>query len=151
MSSSISSSDQFTSILHEWIKVFMRRTGQDFKRFMDDSKLSFSQVNTLMRLHFAGQADISDIGSQLGISNAAASQMVERLVQMGLLERTEDKEDRRVKRLSLTSQGDAQAEKLVNIRRRWMEKFIESLNPDDRENICNALQKLTDAALKIED
>jgi DNA-binding MarR family transcriptional regulator len=51
----------------------MRRNGQDYKQFMDESGLSFSQVNTLMRFHFTGQADISDISQQMGITNAAAS------------------------------------------------------------------------------
>lgn len=93
----MSADEQFSEVLHEWVKVFIRRTGQEFKNFMDDSGLSFTQVNTLMRLHYTGQADISDIGAQMGISNAAASQLVERLVRMGLLERTEDTIDRRIK------------------------------------------------------
>jgi DNA-binding MarR family transcriptional regulator len=146
----MSSSEQFSEILHEWIQVFMRRTGQEFRQFMDDSGLSFSQVNALMRLHFAGQADISDIGAQMGVTNAAASQLVERLVRMGLLERTEDRIDRRIKRLTLTPAGHALAEELVNARRRWMEKFTNSLTSQQREAISEALQMMTIAAQKME-
>jgi DNA-binding MarR family transcriptional regulator len=147
----MASVEEFSSVLHEWIKVFMRRTGQDFKNFMGDSRLSFSQVNTLMRLHFTGEADVTDIAEQLGISNAAASQLVDRLVKMSLLERREDPDDRRIKRLALSPAGHAQAEKLVNIRRSWMDKFTNSLTPDQRENISSALQTLTEAARSIED
>ena len=147
----MSSSEQFSEILHEWVKVFMRHTGQEFKNFMADSGLSFSQVNALMRLHFTGLADISDIGEQMGITNAAASQLVERLFRMGLLERTEDLNDRRIKRLTLTPAGHALAEKLVDTRRKWMEKFTNSLTSTQREAISEALQMLTDAAQKIED
>jgi DNA-binding MarR family transcriptional regulator len=147
----MSSVEQFSEVLHDWVRVFMRRSGQDFKKFMDDSGLSFSQVNTLMRLHFTGQVDISNVGEQLGISNAAASQLVERLVKMGLLERREDAVDRRVKRLTLTPAGHALAEKLVDIRRNWMEKFTDSLTPQQRDSISDALQVLTDAARTIED
>ena len=147
----MATADQFSVILHEWVKVFMRRTGQDFKHFMDDSGLSFSQVNTLMRLHFTGLVDITEIGAQLGISNAAASQLVERLVQMRLLQRTEDPTDRRIKRLTLTPAGHALAEKLVNTRREWMEKFTASLTPQQRDNISSALQVLTEAARSLED
>ena len=147
----MATADQFSVILHEWVKVFMRRTGQDFKHFMDDSGLSFSQVNTLMRLHFTGLVDITEIGAQLGISNAAASQLVERLVQMRLLQRTEDPTDRRIKRLTLTPAGHALAEKLVNTRREWMEKFTASLTPQQRDNISSALQVLTVAARSLED
>ena len=147
----MSSSEQFSEVLHEWVRVFMRRTGQEFKNFMADSGLSFSQVNALMRLHFTGLADISDIGEQMGITNAAASQLVERLFRMGLLERTEDLNDRRIKRLTLTPAGHALAEKLVDTRRKWMEKFTNSLTSIQRDAMSEALQMLTDAAQKIED
>jgi DNA-binding MarR family transcriptional regulator len=144
-----SSSDQFSDVLHVWVKVFMRRNGQDYKHFMDESGLSFSQVNTLMRLHFAGQADISDISEQMGITNAAASQLVEQMVRVGLLDRTADPIDRRIKRLALTPKGHALAEKLVDMRRKWVEQFTDSLTSRQREAISNALQVMTDAARNI--
>ena len=147
----MSTTEQFTEVLHEWVKVFMRRSGQEFKYFMADSGLSFSQVNALMRLHFTGQEDISDIGRQMGVTNAAASQLVDRLVQMGLLDRMEDAADRRIKRLTLTPSGHAMAEKLVDTRRMWMEKFTNSLTPQQRDEISKALKVLTDAARDIED
>ncbi len=80
----------FSEVMGEWAEVFMHRSFRDFKRFMDDAGLSPSQANALMRLYHGELCGVSDIGGHLGISNAAASQMVERLVQMGLLERTED-------------------------------------------------------------
>lgn len=147
----MASVEEFNVIFIEWIKVFMRRTGQDFKNFMDDSRLSFSQVNTLMRLHFTGQADVTSIAAQLGVSNAAASQLVERLVQMGLIERKENPLDRRIRELELTPAGHALAEKLVNLRRSWMEKFTNSLTPQQRESISSALQTLTDAARTLDE
>ena len=147
----MSSAEEFNSILNDWIKVFIRRTGQDFKTFMDDSGLSFSQVNTLMRLHFGREADVSNIAGQLGVSNAAASQLVDRLVQAGLIVRKEDPQDRRIKRLELTPAGHELAEKLVSIRRGWLEKFTNSLTPQQRDTISLALRTMTDAARTLED
>ncbi len=147
----MSSVEEFNVILIEWVKIFMRSTGQDFKQFMDDSGLSFSQVNTLMRLHFTGEADVTSIAGQLGVSNAAASQLVERLVQMGLIERKEDPLDRRIKRLILTPAGQALAEKLVDLRRNWMERFTNTLTPEQRETISVALRTMTDAARTLGD
>ncbi len=147
----MSSTEPLSDILHEWIQVFMRRSGQDFKHFMDDSGLSFSQVNTLMRLHHGEQVGISDIGQQIGITNAAASQLVDRLVQMHLLERTEDPVDRRIKRLTLTAKGDALVEKLIDFRRQWMVKFTNSLTPQQREAVSSALKVMTEAVRNIEE
>jgi DNA-binding MarR family transcriptional regulator len=145
-----SSSDQFSDVLRGWVKVFMRRNGQDYKHFMDESGLSFSQVNTLMRLHFAGQADISDISEQMGITKAAASQLVEQMVRLGLLDRIPDPIDRRIKRLALTPKGHALAEKLVDMQRNWVEQFTDSLTSWQREAISDALQVMTDAARNID-
>jgi DNA-binding MarR family transcriptional regulator len=144
-------SDEFATILQEWITTFMRRTGQDFKNFMDASGLSFSQVNTLMRLHFTGEMDVTSIALMLGVSNAAASQLVDRLFQMGLIQRQEDPADRRIKRLGLTPAGHELAEQLMNGRRAWIEKFTLSLSAQQRDNISKALQTLTHAVRTLDD
>ena len=93
----------YLEVLHEWVEVFMQRSMSDFKRFMDESELSPSQVNILMRLHFRGKCDVSDIGTGLGVSKAAASQSVDRLFQRNLLKRVEDPVDRRFKQVTLTA------------------------------------------------
>jgi len=85
------------------------------------------------------------------VTTAAASQLVDHLVRLGLLERTEDLADRRIKRLTLTPAGHALAETLVDTRRKWMEKFTNSLTPEQRDDISKALQVLTEAARKIQD
>jgi DNA-binding MarR family transcriptional regulator len=48
---------------------------------------------------------VSNVAQFLGVSTAAASRAVERLVRRGLVNRTEAAEDRRAVRLSLTSKG----------------------------------------------
>src|SRR5574341_2416064 len=101
------STEQFTRVIHDWSEVFMRRSMRDFKRFMDDSGLSPSQINALMRLHYRGKCGVSDIGEHLGVTNAAASQMVDRMVQLGLFTRSEDSDDRRVRRPRRLAAGDA--------------------------------------------
>src|SRR5512136_1623415 len=91
-----------SEVIREWSEVFMHRSMRDFRRFMDETGLSFSQINILMRLLHGGSAGVSEIGDQLGVTNAAASQAVDRLVELELIERTEDPQDRRAKRLALT-------------------------------------------------
>ena len=140
----------FSEVMGEWAEVFMHRSFRDFKRFMDDAGLSPSQANALMRLYHGALCGVSDIGGHLGISNAAASQMVERLVQMGLLERTEDSQDRRARQLKLTSQGQALVERGIEARRAWMESLTTNLTPIQQAMIAEALSMLTEAARKSE-
>ena len=142
----MSSAQPYSEVLHEWVKVFMQRSMSDFKRFMDESDLSPSQVNILMRLHFRGKCDVSDIGEGMGASKAAASQSVDRLVQRGLLERVEDPVDRRFKQVTLTAKGESLVERSFEARYRWMDALSEILSPEQQEEIASALAALTEAA-----
>ncbi len=129
----------------------MHRSGRDFKRFMGETGLSFSQIFVLMGLKHGGNSGVSEIGGQLGVTNAAASQAVERLVQLGLIERTEDPEDRRAKRLALTKKGSALIEKGVEARSKWIEGLTDALTTEQQNMTISALTLLTDAARKTKE
>jgi DNA-binding MarR family transcriptional regulator len=144
------SSKQLTVVVREWAKVFMHRSARDFKRFMDETSLSFSQISVLMRLMHGGNSGVSDIGDQLGVTNAAASQAVDRLVQLGLIERMEDPDDRRAKRLTLTQEGQRLIEKGIEARSTWVEGLTDALTPEQQNMIISALTLLTEAARKME-
>ncbi len=129
----------------------MRRSGRDFRGFMEETGLSFSQLNILMRLFHGGRCGVSEIGERLGITNAAASQSIDRLVNLGLIKRTEDPEDRRAKQLALTRAGQALIEKSVEVRSQWVEGLTEALTSAQQDMIITALTLLTAAARKTED
>jgi len=136
----------FTEVIREWSEVFMQRSMRDFRKFMEETGLSFSQINILMRLLHGGNTGVSEIGDQLGVTNAAASQAVDRLVQLGLIERTEDPDDRRAKRLALTPKGRTLIEKGIEVRSQWVEGLTDALTPDQQSLIISALTLLTAAA-----
>jgi len=140
-----------TEVIREWSEVFMHRSMRDFKRFMNATGLSFSQISILMRLVHGGNAGVTEIGGQLGVTNAAASQAVDRLVQLGLIERTEDPKDRRAKRLALTQKGRALVEKGVRARSQWIESLTDALTPEQQNVIVSALTLLTEVSPKTKE
>ena len=142
----MSPTKELTEAIHEWSEVFMRRSGRDFKHCLDETGLSFSQFIVLMRLYHGAKSDVSGIGVQLGITNAAASQSIDRLVNLGLIERTEDPEDRRAKQLVLTRKGQALIRKSVEARSQWIESLTEALKPEQQQATILALTLLTKAA-----
>ena len=142
----MSPTQTLTEVIREWSEVFMHRSMHDFKRFMDETGLSFSQISILMRLLHGGEAGVSEIGGQLGVTNAAASQAVERMVQMGLIGRTEDPSDRRAKKLALTPEGRKLIERGIEIRSQWVEGLTDALTPEQQSMIISALTLLTAAA-----
>lgn len=144
-------SKSFSEVLYDWADVFMHRSFRDFRRFMDENELSSTQVTALMRLHHGKECGVSEIASHLGITNAASSQMVERLVKAGLMLRVEDPVDRRVKSLSLTPAGRDLVERSIDARKCWMESLTQELSSEQQENIAQALIMLTEAARRLDD
>lgn len=136
--------------MREWLEIYAHHSFHDFKRFMDENGLSPSQVGALMRLHHCGNAGVSDIAGAQGISAPAASQLVDRLVQQGLLERTEDPHDRRHKHITLTARGTELVEEGMRTRQAWMEKLTSAFTPEEQECIIEALTLLTRAARQVE-
>ena len=136
----------FTEVIREWSEVFMQRSMHDFRKFMEETGLSFSQITILMSLLHGGSTGVSEIGEQLGVTNPAASQAVERLVQLDLIERREDPDDRRAKQLTLTPKGRTLIEQGIEIRSKWVEGLTDALTPEQQSMIISALTLLTAAA-----
>ena len=143
-------SDKFSLVLRNWSETFMRRSMHDFIQFSKDSGLSIAQMSTLFHLHHGSRCGVSNIGDMLGVTNAAASQMIDRLVQHGLIERTEDPVDRRAKQLRLTDKGRSIVRESIEVRRRWMERLTDALTLEEQSSIINALTILTNAALDLD-
>ncbi|MDX1437202.1 MAG: MarR family winged helix-turn-helix transcriptional regulator [Anaerolineales bacterium] len=143
-------SDAFDAAMRDWIRVFTRRSMQSFARWMNESGLSNSQISALMRLYYHGNCRISGMADDLGVTNAAASQMVERLVSMQLLERAEDPHDRRVKQISLSPYGLALLKEGLDARLDWMKDLNDRLLPEQRESVTASLRALIEVAQETE-
>ena len=134
------------SALRGWASVFMRRSVHEFMVAMKDSGLSTSQLNTLMRLHYRGSCPVSGISDELGLTAAAGSQIVDRLAGMGLIERTEDPADRRVRRVRLTAKGRGLVARGVEARIAWTRGLARRIPSGELGTIIESLRRLAQAA-----
>lgn len=132
--------------LQDWSSIFGQRTMHDFMAFAHEYGLSMPQITVLMRLYYRGPSSILAVRQDLYGSRAAATQLVDRLVQMGLVERSENAEDRRVKRLRLTEAGRVTVEQGIAARRRWMVDLSQAFDEHEQSTIAAALTRLIDAA-----
>jgi DNA-binding MarR family transcriptional regulator len=119
--------------------------GGSVMRAIDDTGLGFTQMKALVNL--SGQADedpttVKDLGEELGLSLASASRAVDGLVRRRLATRVEDPDDRRVRRVSLTSAGEAIADELMAARLAGLERFVDTLSADERRKLEAALEVL---------
>jgi len=104
------------------------------------------QFFLLMHVHRHALCGMSDLSEHLDITPAAASQLVDKLVQAGLLIRAEDPHDRRARQLALTQSGLELIEKGVEERYRWVDDVARGLSKAERGQVSAALALLAEAA-----
>ena len=134
-------SDPLALALQEWIGSFMRSSMRSLILYSKENGLSMSQIGALFQIYH-GKSNVSDLGEGLGITHAAASQMLERLVQQKLILRTEDPNDRRVKQLVLTDKGCRIMEESVRARQGWLDDLVSGLSAGQEEQIAAAVKIL---------
>lgn len=127
----MSSKIELENALKAWISQVMRFSMRGFIEFATDTRLSMPQIAVLFRLSGDRRCAVTELGEEFGVSGAAASQMVEKLAQMGLIERLEDVNDRRVKRLLLTQKGKMIVDRSIEARQEWISRFCETFSPEE--------------------
>ncbi len=80
-----------------------------------DYNMTLQQLRVFAFVFSRGSAPISKVAEALGIKPNVASGIVQRLVDRGWIERSEDPNDRRVRMLALTDQGQALVDELSRI------------------------------------
>ena len=136
--------------LRAWMDVFMHRSMRGWTHFAKSTGLSMAQFSILMQLHHKGPCGMSDLSERFDVTPAAASQLVDKLVQSGYLERDEDPSDRRAKLLKLSHNGAKLVEQGMNERHRWMDEITRNLSADEQKKIIEALDVLTEAARNVD-
>lgn len=81
----MSDDSEFTQITRRWMETFTARSMHDWMRYVKTSGLSMAQFAILMNLRYRHPCGMSDLSERMGITPAAASQLVDKLVQSGLV------------------------------------------------------------------
>ena len=141
---------RFVAGLREWIEVFMRRSMCHLLLYARESGLSPSQVGALLQIHRSGVCGVSSIGGHIGVTSAAASHMLERLVRQGLVVRSENPLDRRAKQIVLTEKGRQVMHESVRARQEWLEALARLMTPQEQNQVLDALTILTEKSNQLE-
>jgi len=137
-------------MLRAGLSVFLRRLMSGINRFSKESGLSTTQLAALFQIERQPACGVSDLGAKLGISRPATSQLLERLVQQGLASRTVAPQDRRLKRIMLTTKGQRVLRDSVRVHQSWLEDVAGRLTPGERKLVLKALNTLTEKAEQLE-
>jgi DNA-binding MarR family transcriptional regulator len=106
-------------------------------------ELTLTQIKLLHHLEDAEDAlTLKDVAEAVLVSLPAASRTVDDLVRRGFVERHEDAEDRRMKRIRTTDAGRAVVRRLNAARLSGLEQFGKTLTAHERRRLAGALAAL---------
>jgi DNA-binding MarR family transcriptional regulator len=146
----ITMAGDFYAEMLSWFATFARRSLEDFHAFTREAGLTMPQMNVLMRLYYHGPCETSGLMDTMLSTKAAVSQMVERMVQQGLVQRGEMPGDRRARQVSLTPKGRATMTASIAARESWLKEIGQALTPAQKAEIAHALHLLAAAATRAE-
>jgi DNA-binding MarR family transcriptional regulator len=141
---------EMTDVMLEWVTTFMRHTMHDFVTFTHSVNLSMVQMNVLMWLYYHHQTEIMHLEDVMQVSRPAASQMVERMVQQGLVIRKESPTDRRARLVELTDHGRHIIEESVAVRQKWITELMDSLTSEQKQMVTHTMFLLSQQALNLD-
>jgi MarR family transcriptional regulator, organic hydroperoxide resistance regulator len=144
------SSSQFVQTIRQFMDMAMHHSMRERSHFAKTSGLSMPQFGILMQLHYRGNCGVSNIGDRFDITNAAASQLVDKLVQSGLIQREENPQDRRAKLLNLTDKGRELIQQGMEERYRWADQLAGKLTAGERAKVSAALNIMSRVAQDLE-
>lgn len=138
-----------TTNLMAWMNILIRLSLHDLNHYARKVGLTLAQMNVLMHLNFQGSKEVNTFCEVMQISPAGASQMIERMVQQGVVQRKESPEDRRVRLVELTAQGEKIVAESIATRQEWVDQLVETLSAEERELVSKVLIILNKRAEQI--
>jgi DNA-binding MarR family transcriptional regulator len=110
-------------------------------------ELSVAQLKALFTLVDAGSMPIGGVAARLSIGLPAASSLVDRLVDQGLVKRREDPLDRRRTLAEPTAAGEGLAQRLRHGSREALRAWLEQMGRDDLDALVRGLAAMVSTAM----
>ncbi len=108
--------------------------------------LSRGQLRILVLLSTTTQMSPGSVAVTLGVPKANVTEIIERLVEQGLVTREQNLQDRRSHNLSITEKGKTEVEHLREWSTRRIEKVFERIPEDKLELLASSLEDMFNAA-----
>jgi DNA-binding MarR family transcriptional regulator len=118
--------------------------GAGYLAAVEESGMTLPQLKALITLagREEGPCPIKDLAESLGLAPPAATRIVDALVERGLATRTEDPDDRRVRRIAPTASGRRFVEDFAQRRTAGLEALADRLTPAQRRKLVAAFDDL---------
>jgi MarR family transcriptional regulator, organic hydroperoxide resistance regulator len=108
--------------------------------------LTIAQLKSLFFIASRGKTNFKKLADALGVTPPNVTGIVDRLVEHGLVSRTENPEDRRIMLLQITIKGRNLLHNLQQNRASHMSNILEQLDQEELSSLYRGMKALVEAA-----
>jgi DNA-binding MarR family transcriptional regulator len=137
--------DEIFQIFPLAMKKFKRSEQERFPK-----GISLQDISIIGMLYHQKILPTSEIGKRLLISKPQMTYIIDRLIKLGIVERSPDKKDRRIINIKLTRKGKFRFEKHRNLTRTVIRKKLRILSQPELEKFSGALAAIKEISEKLE-
>jgi len=106
---------------------------------------SIGQIRAMVHLFHHGSGTVGDVAAALGVTMPTVSELIDRLVEDGMVARGVNPDDRRQVIVSLTPQARAFGDRIYQLRRAQVKSALDRLEPHEWPVFVRSIQALADA------
>ena len=122
---------------------------RDFPKYITPTTLPPSHIKVILYLEREKSVPISQVAKKLGISKSNMTPIIDKLIELELVNRYSDSKDRRILRVELTPKAVELFEYLESIAKKIIKNKISALSDNDLEDLSNSLYILSSIMRKI--
>jgi DNA-binding MarR family transcriptional regulator len=113
---------------------------------MGEAEPNLPQMATLYLLDAGTTPTVGELADQLGRSMSVTSRLVDQMVKRGWVDRAEDRDDRRAKRLGITAVGRTFLRDFESVRAQAQREVMTYLTDDEQRQVSEAMALLGKAS-----
>lgn len=127
--------------------VAIRRTNDELHRFVSKKLaqwgLSVPKYGVLKQLYDHEPCTLSELSGSIFSGNSNMTTLIDRMENDGLVKRTDDSRDRRIKKVLLTEKGREIVPKIIPEYRSFLHQMmIQCVTPDEQRQLMELLSKI---------
>lgn len=122
---------------------------KEFQQNISSPPLPPSHIKVILYLTKVKSSSISQIANKLNISKSNMTPIIDKLIELGLVNRYSDNNDRRVLRVELTEKSMKLFKYIESVAKNTIENKISSLSDDDLSALSDSLSTLSNILGKL--
>lgn len=109
---------------------------------LKDINISMVQLHGLIYIYENKNCSLKDLAKKFSITLPSANDLINKLNQLKLINRKEDKQDRRLINLSITKKGEKLIKSILEKNNQCFSSLINKLNMEEKKQLLKILKKI---------